>query len=138
MSSNNNSNNLNPRARYRAFAMIKLGEWWDARDAAFRLAVRTCVANSNRYCEDEISAEDALNEILAAIHMLDSIDDDLLEIKTEINEAADDDGFYKGELYMTNRFACKKHRRTIILPAEQHEHQQTTLVTLKETLKDEA
>ena len=136
MSSNNNSNNLNPRARYRAFAMIKLGEWWDAREAAFRLAVRTCVVNSNRYCEDEISAEDALCEILAAINMLDSIDDDYLEIKNEINETADDDGFYKGELYMTNRFACKEHRRTIILPAEQLEYQQKT--PKKEAVKDEA
>ena len=134
MSSNNNSNNLNPRARYRAFAMIKLGEWLDARDAAFRLAVRTCVANADKYVEDEISAEDALCEILAAIRMLDSIDDDFLEIKNEINETADDDGFYKGELYMTNRFACKEHRRTIILPAEQLEYQQKT----PKTVKDEA
>ena len=39
--SSNNSNKLTPRARYRALAMIKLGEWWDSREAAFRLAVRT-------------------------------------------------------------------------------------------------
>ena len=134
--SSNNSNNLNPRARYRAFAMIKLGEWWDARDAAFRLAVRTCVANADKYIEDEISAEDALCEILAAIRMLDSIDDDFLEIKNEINDTADDDGFYKGELYMTNRFACKEHRRTIILPAEQLEYQQKT--PKKKDVKSEA
>ena len=145
MSSNNNSNNLTPRARYRAFAMIKLGEWWDAREAAFRLAVRTCVANADKYVEDEISAEDALCEILSAIRLLDSMDDDYLEIKNEINETADDDGFYKGELYMTNRYACKEHRKTIILPAEQPEadkrcrqpfvYQQET--PKKEAVKDE-
>ena len=135
MSSNNNSNNLNPRARYRAFAMIKLGEWWDAREAAFRLAVRTCNSNLEKFLDDDMNADEALYEMASAIKLLDSIDDDYLEIKNEINETADDDGFYKGELYMTNRFACKEHRRTIILPAEQLEYQQKTP---KKKVKDEA
>ena len=135
MSSNNNSNNLNPRARYRAFAMIKLGEWWDAREAAFRLAVRTCTSNLEKFLDDDMDANEALYEMASAIKLLDSIDDDYLEIKNEINETADDDGFYKGELYMTNRFACKEHRRTIILPAEQLEYQQRTP---KKKVKDEA
>ena len=30
---------------------------------------------------------------------------------------ADDDGFYKGELFLTNRFACQEHRKVTILPA---------------------
>ena len=116
MSSNNN-NNLTPRARYRALAMIKLGEWWDAREAAFRLATRTCTSNLDKYFEEDMSADEALCEMAQAIRLLDSIDDDYLEIKSEINSMADDDGFYKGELFLTNRFACQEHRKVTILPA---------------------
>ena len=116
MSSNNNSN-LTPRARYRAFAMIKLGEWWDAREAAFRLAVRTCTSNLEKFLEDDMTAEDALYEMAAAIRLLDSIDDDYLDIKVEINGMADEDGFYKGELFLTNKHACQQHRKVTILPA---------------------
>ena len=115
MSSNNN--NLTPRARYRAIAMIKLGEWWDAREAAFRLATRTCVSNLDKFMDDDMNADEALYEMAAAIRLLDSIDDDYLEIKTEINDMADDDGFYKGELFLTNRAACPNHRKVTILPA---------------------
>ena len=115
--SSNNSNNLTPRARYRALAMIKLGEWWDAREAAFRLAVRTCTSNFEKFLEDDMNADEALYEMGAAIRLLDSIDDDYLEIKSEINDMADDDGFYKGELFLTNRAACPTHRKVTILPA---------------------
>jgi|TARA_Y100000015_G_C2379220_1_gene84120 hypothetical protein len=115
MSSNNS--NLTPRARYRALAMIKLGEWWDAREAAFRLAVRTCTLNLEKFLDDDMNSEEALYEMAAAIRLLDSIDDDYLEIKSEINGMADDDGFYKGELFLTNRAACPNHRKVTILPA---------------------
>ena len=111
------NNNLTPRARYRALAMIKLGEWWDAREAAFRLAVRSCTSNMDKFMEDEIDAADALYEMATAIRLLDSIDDDYLEIKNKINDMADDDGFYKGELFLTNSFACQEHRKVTILPA---------------------
>ena len=77
------NNNLTPRARYRALAMIKLGEWWDAREAAFRLAVRSCTSNMDKFMEDEIDAADALYEMATAIRLLDSIDDDYLEIKNK-------------------------------------------------------
>lgn len=97
--------------------MIKLGEWWDARDAAFRLAVRTCISNVEKFLEDDIDAAEALYEMAPAIRLLDSIDDDYLEIRNEINDMADDDGFYKGELFLTNRFACQEHRKVTILPA---------------------
>ena len=129
------TNELTARARLRAYAMIKIGEWFDSRDAAFRLAVKTCVSNTERYAREEISAEDALDDIMRAIAMLDSIDDELYLLKTEINEVADDDGFYRGELYMTNKFACPEHRKITILPAEQPEHQQKTP---KKKVKDEA
>ena len=115
MSSNNS--NLTPRARYRALAMIKLGEWWDAREAAFRLAVRTCTSNLDKFLDDDMNSEEALYEMAAAIRLLDSIDDDYLDIKNEINSMADDDGFYKGELFLTNRAACPNHRKVTILPA---------------------
>ena len=130
------TNELTARARLRAYAMIKLGEWFDTRDSAFRLAVKTCVSYTERYALDEISAEEALNEIMPAIAMLDSIDDELFLLKREISEVADDDGFYKGELYMTNKFACPEHRKITILPAEQLEHQQKT--PKKKAVKDEA
>ena len=58
-------------------------------------------------------------EIAAAIKLLDSIDDDYLEIKSELNGMADDDGFYLGELYLTNRGACPEHRKVTILPANE-------------------
>ena len=115
--STNNNNNLTPRARYRALAMIKLGEWWDAREAAFRLANKTCTSSLDRFLEEDISADEAIYEMAQAIRLLDSIDDDYLEIKSEINSMADDDGFYKGELFLTNRAACQKHRKVTILPA---------------------
>ena len=115
MSSNNS--NLTPRARYRALAMIKLGEWWDAREAAFRLAVRTCTLNLEKFLDDDMNSEEALYEMAAAIRLLDSIDDDYLEIKSEINGMADDDGVDKGELFLTNRAACPNHRKVTILPA---------------------
>ena len=129
------TNKLTARARLRAYAMIKIGEWFDTRDAAFRLAVRTCVSHTEKYARDEISAEETLNEIMTAIAMLDSIDDELFLLKEEIATVADDDGFYKGELYMTNRFACPEHRKVTILPAEQLEHQQKTP---KKKVNDEA
>ena len=115
--SSNNSNKLTPRTRYRALAMIKLGEWWDAREAAFRLAVRTCHSNLVKFFDDDMEAEEALFEMATAIKLLDSIDDDYLAIKSELNDMADDDGFYLGELYLTNRGACPKHRKVTILPA---------------------
>jgi hypothetical protein len=129
------TNELTARARLRAYAMIKIGEWFDTRDAAFRLAVKNCVFHTDRYGRDEISAEEALDEIMPAIAMLDSIDDELFLLKGEISAVADDDGFYKGELYMTNRFACPEHRKITILPAEQLEHQQKTP---KKKVNDEA
>ena len=117
--SSNNSNKLTPRARYRALAMIKLGEWWDSREAAFRLAVRTCTSNLEKFFNDDINGDEAMYEIAAAIKLLDSIDDDYLEIKSELNGMADDDGFYLGELYLTNRGACPEHRKVTILPANE-------------------
>ncbi len=63
--------------------MIKLGEWWDAREAAFRLAVRTCTSNFEKFLEDDMNADEALYEMGAAIRLLDSIDDDYLELKVK-------------------------------------------------------
>ena len=58
--SSNNSNKLTPCARYRALAMIKLGEWWDSREAAFRLAVRTCTSNLEKFFNDDINGDEAM------------------------------------------------------------------------------
>ena len=137
MSSNNELSNFN---RYRALAMIKLGEWFDSRDMAFTLAVQTIYSKVDTWIEDgyeEESAADLLVEIMTAVRLLDEILDDFTETRASINNLFDGDG-YKGEVYLTNKNACAKHRKVTILPAvvEPIEYQQKT--PKKKVVKSEA
>ena len=136
MSSNNELSNFN---RYRALAMIKLGEWFDSRDSAFCLAVQTIHSKVDTWVENDYQddAEMILLEILTAVRLLDEIVDDFHDTKSTINNMYEEDG-YKGEIYLTNKRACEKHRKVTILPAvvEPIEYQQKT--PNKKVVKSEA
>ena len=110
------NNKLTNRDRFRLLAMVKLGEWFDSRDHAFRLAVRTLYVNHQKWVDDEISAEKAMLEIGAAIDMLDELDDDFLDVQRDVCSKTTD-GTYAGEVYLTRRGACEQHRKVTILPA---------------------
>ena len=136
MSSNNELSNFD---RYRALAMIKLGEWFDSRDSAFCLAVQTIHSKVDTWVENDYQddAEMILLEILTAVRLLDEIVDDYHDTKSTINNMYDGHG-YKGEIYLTNKRACEKHRKVTILPAvvEPIEYQQKT--PKKKVVKSEA
>ena len=112
-----NNNTLTNSDRFRLLAMIKLGEWFDSRDAAFRLAVKTLWMTHSKYVDDELSAEEAITEMSQAIALLDQIDDDFIEKQREICLKSNDDTGYTGEIYLTRRAACAAHRKVTILPA---------------------
>jgi len=136
MSSNNELSNFN---RYRALAMIKLGEWFDSRDSAFCLAVQTIHSKVDTWVENDYQddAEMILLEIMTAVRLLDEIVDDFHDTKSTINNMYEGDG-YKGEIYLTNKRACEEHRKVTILPAvvEPIEYQQKT--PKKKAVKSEA
>ena len=69
MSSNNELSNFD---RYRALAMIKLGEWFDSRDSAFCLAVQTIHSKVDTWVENDYrdDAEMILLEIMTAVRLL--------------------------------------------------------------------
>ena len=110
------NNKLTNRDRFRLLAMVKLGEWFDSRDHAFRLAIRTLCVNHQKWIDDEISAEYAMAEIGTAIDMLDELDDDFLDVQRDVCSNTTD-GTYAGEVYLTRRGACEEHRKVTILPA---------------------
>ena len=110
------NNKLTNHDRFRLLAMVKLGEWFDSRDRAFRLAVRTLYVNHQKWVDDEISAEKAMLEIGTAIEMLDELDDDFLDVQRAVCSNTTD-GTYTGEVYLTRRGACDAHRKVTILPA---------------------
>ena len=137
MSSNKKLSNF---TRYRALAMIKIGEWFDSRDMAFTLAVQTLHSKVDTWIADgyeEETAASLLIEIMTAVRLLDEILDDYHDTKTSINNLHEGDG-YKGEIYLTNKRACEKHRKVTILPAvvEPIEYQQKT--PKKKVVKNEA
>ena len=110
------NNKLTNRDRFRLLAMVKLGEWFDSRDHAFRLAIRNLCVNHQKWIDDEISAEYAMAEIGTAIDMLDELDDDFLDVQRDVCSNTTD-GTYAGEVYLTRRGACEEHRKVTILPA---------------------